>query len=273
MTAILSTTFLSLPQTRVLEAIGRFRCLTVALATRYLYEGKSDSAVEKAFSELTKSGYLEKVQFSQNHPGIWLLTAQGRNLLIAGGMDLGTRKHHREPDTYIFLTHALAANAAVIAAVTLPRSLVSLSVSGFLTEAELRRLFLPATPDGWVDLSIEGRPDPTWLEVDRGTETITMWRKKVAAIVGFYEGGRYAEVFGTRLLRVATFAPTEHRRDLLATWTKAELSAIGKASWADNFFFTACPASGESLEVFFGDHWVTAAGTFRPLFRGGNGHV
>jgi hypothetical protein len=265
------TPLLPRPQSELLQAVGRFRYLTKRLGTRLFYQPTSIEYVGELLKALTDAGYLGMFQFSRVDHGIWHLTERGRKLLRDHEFDPGPRGQDPSKYSYAFVEHTLAANEAVIAALTLPRSLTSVVVDGFFSEHELRRSFLRSAADGWVALRIDGRPEGLWIEADQGHVIQRDWREKVARIIAFYESGQYEETFGTGNLVVATFVPTDHRRDLLATWTAKELERLDRAAWKSFFYVTAAPLATEAVSLYFGEHWLTAEGEVQPLFRGGDG--
>src|SRR5512144_1412817 len=133
------------------------------------------------------------------------------------------------------MTHRVAAVDVLLAAALLCRD-YTVSCPRLLTERQLRhrpsKVVLPAAhgirlvaviPDGWFQLRVAtGDPYSIAVELDRGTEDQSAWRRKVAGYAAWAQGP-YRTAFDTDNLTIAVVTPTRERRDQLRSWTATSL--------------------------------------------------
>lgn len=113
--------------------------------------------------------------------------------------------------------------------------------------------WLPIRPDRFMILKIDGKVEPFFIEVDRGTESLTRIREKIRAYKSYYFSGRYAQRYrddsGHPLpsYRVLWIAPSDERRDNLCR--QALLENSPRMHW----FTTKAQASSSPLALI----WLT----------------
>ncbi len=127
---------------------------------------------------------------------------------------------HWKPDSLIttsqFLAHQRAVNAvflearykALPAGVTCKRWLnfkVPLSPS------------VPLVPDGYFEIIENGMVYPMFLEVDLGTETSTIWMRKIELYLKFAIGGEFEPLFEEKRFRVLVLLHSERRLQAIRT--------------------------------------------------------
>src|SRR5512144_281576 len=162
------------------------------------------------------------------------------------------------------MTHRVAAVDVLLAAALLCRD-YTVSCPRLLTERQLRhrpsKVVLPAAhgirlvaviPDGWFQLRVAtGDPYSIAVELDRGTEDQSAWRRKVAGYAAWAQGP-YRTAFDTDNLTIAVVTPTRERRDQLRRWTATSLRRDAM-NLSDVFLFTAASPVTTAPAGFFFD--------------------
>ncbi len=92
-------------------------------------------------------------------------------------------------------------------------------VDRWLSERDLRDCQLGIVPDGHVEYSLATGQFGAFLELDRGTETLDRWRRKVAAYTKLADSPRYRQLFNRTYFRVLAIAPSSMRLDHLCRVT------------------------------------------------------
>lgn len=148
---------------------------------------------------------------------VYTLTGSGyRFLAISREEPLPSRIRHTRTPGAAFLDHTLAVSDLYVQLIDTSRALPSLSVSRFVTEPDC---WFPTSngdwlrPDGYVVLDAGGYRDCWWVEVDRGSESLSRIRAKCRAYLDHATGG------GTGpdqvLPRVLFTAPEQRRMDAI----------------------------------------------------------
>jgi hypothetical protein len=252
----MTTYQLSRPEEKVLRAVGRYHYVTVPQITRLLFAKTSRTFSSALLAKLTEVGYLTMEKDGTR--GIWSLGTKGRHVLEDLGVPLLPRVRHKPQRTGRFWDHILSVNDALITCELYARTTPSIELAGMLHErafhrgparVELilsgKRISNPVAADGWVDLRVGGRQDCLWLEVDRDTEHIQEWIRKISSIIEYYGSGRYEDRFGTDRLTVLVIAvpktgkSAQRRMEELLGWTEELLRTLGKTQWGEYFLFTA----------------------------------
>jgi hypothetical protein len=70
-------------------------------------------------------------------------------------------------------------------------------------------------PDGYAEIDASGKTFSLFLEIDLGTETLTVWRKKVVEYLTYASSGLFASQFHQPTFRVMVVASTEGRMSSL----------------------------------------------------------
>ena len=72
-------------------------------------------------------------------------------------------------------------------------------------------------PDAFAELELDGPVRAVFFEIDRATETLRVWRKKIAAYLAFAASGAFADQFHHATFRVAVTTPSARRLESLRT--------------------------------------------------------
>jgi hypothetical protein len=254
---------LSGPDEAILRWVGYFGYLTVVQILRLLYEESSIAYVQKRLKRLVEDElpYLIRDRVPDKRiggstPYYYTLSTRGAKLIESLGIDVPRRKRPSEQRTLSFehIQHHLDTNDVHIAFL-LAEKAGQLTVTSSETEWQLRAREMRITPDAFLDVAFNQFRYPFAIELDRGTEVQAVWRRKVRAIVAWYEQP-YRSIFGTTSLTVLVVVAQggELRLKNLLHWTQAELTANGRGDYAALFQMTCTPVA--QREVFlFGDVW------------------
>jgi hypothetical protein len=90
---------------------------------------------------------------------------------------------------------------------------------GWQNDTALRPLQLGLIPDGHVEYLYRARQFGAFLEIDRGTEDLARWMRKVQAYLLLTKSDRYRAVFGRPFYRVLVIGESEVRLQNLRTTT------------------------------------------------------
>lgn len=275
------------PKRLVLEAVGRFQYLSNTQLTRYVYGSSVLKYVQDATSKLVKEQYLRKLYLPTLSPhgrprAFYCLSDTGYKCLGDPSLPLPPKFKDKQ-DRYrhgIFLLHFEASNDLMILACDWPRRDPRITISRFLTEAQIKKRRFPLRPDGWVEFQgVE--PATVMFELDRGTEAFEDWEKKIKNYSS-YVSGQYQQDYGvTHYPTIAVMVPAvpmspamptvmvPNRRRLttLLTWTKAILMRIGDYELGDQLYFASFdPVKTSSPQAFLAPIWVSLNGSHhQPL--------
>lgn len=125
-----------------------------------------------------------------------------------------------------FLEHQLAVNAIYVLLKYTPIPIPEVS---FGTWQWFRVPLSPTCaliPDGYVDLNTREGVQPMFLEVDLGTESLTVWRKKIRSYINLASSGQYEREFKRTRFRVLVIADTEIRAESIRHLISAHTSKI-----------------------------------------------
>jgi hypothetical protein len=113
-----------------------------------------------------------------------------------------------------FLGHQQAVNAVFIQAQfgSLPSGL---SCGRWMTFREPLSPSVPLMPDGYFELTQGGASHPMFLEVDLGTESSRVWKRKVELYLKLALGGEFERMFHQQRFRVLVIIHSERRMEAM----------------------------------------------------------
>jgi hypothetical protein len=88
------------------------------------------------------------------------------------------------------------------------------------------------TPDGYFELTANGTVRPMFLEVDLGTEALSVWQQKTASYLQLAVSGEFSKRFRQSQFRVLVVADSERR---LANIRATVLKSTDKIFWFATF--------------------------------------
>lgn len=104
---------------------------------------------------------------------------------------------------------------------------------------------VPLIPDGYFEICQSGTLLPMFLEVDLGTESSAVWRKKVELYLKLALGGEFERLFGEKRFKILVLLPSKRRLDSvrktiairteklfwLSTQEEVERQGLGSKVW------------------------------------------
>ena len=263
----------------LLQSVGRFGLITAEQLTRlHAPTPHGLRSVQRRLKRLVDAGLLLRLRAHPtprygSAPHVFALSSSGRSWVAGLGTPVPDyfrpSEERDKAGNVLYLAHALSVVDVLISAAALARDTQEVSLSRLKTERELKHQPLRVAPDptapehtvavipdAWFQLRVSGvGAYSIALELDRGTENISRWRTKTAALAA-WATGPYQEAFDTDNLTIAVVAPTPARRDSLAEWILAELTNRGQPDLRGIFLITCVdPVSTPPEELFFLPHW------------------
>lgn len=261
----------------ILKSLYTYYYLTAKQVCRLHYSPGSFTLVEKLLKELRDNEYVQwdflpvKRRFGSS-PAYYMLAKRGISYLRKLGFDVGILPYPSEKRELksLFIPHTISVNDVLIAANLLPRGVSAYSLAKMRHELFLKRTMKGSVvPDGWLDFRYGNEQICFWLEVDRGTEDVRVFRQKIKAMLTFAKM-QYQEMFQTPSITII-FATTagEPRYKHMLSWTEQTLTEMQQTHEADLFRFAAIPEGEVNPSwLFFEPLWTPPfADTPLPLLE------
>lgn len=283
----------SLTDDRILRSVYDLHFLTTIQIVRLHYSTSSSNYAGERLKRLASAGYLTtfpapRTSLAGKSALVYGVTTKAIRYLQDAGYDAGERRVRpsERPIGDQFTLHTLAVNDILIAATLLEQIRPEVSIAARRHERDLKhdagaRIVVGKTdasektyvvPDAWIEFRL-GAPGgkrlqrPVWLELDRGSENVRSFKRKIRGIVGYYEAGHYERIFGTRHISVAVAiagTPGPRSEELLSKrmkdvtrWIEEELSELDKAGWGSVFYIGAAEPGSEldPMTFFCAPRW------------------
>lgn len=215
----------------------------------------SQSTASFRLSRLYQHGFLERhflptVGGPASSPTIYTIGKQGIEVLKKEGFynEASKRKIPRKQLSPLFLEHTLAINDVRVA-VTVSTKQHGYVLEIWLDDVDLKvnydivvvssrdgnRREVSLIPDSYFVLRVPQGRACFFLEIDRGTETLSRFEEKVRAYEAYVRTGQYKERFGTRSLRILTVACSNKRLSRLLRCTLGyDISLLLKFTTLEN---------------------------------------
>ncbi len=210
---------------------------------------------------LTRAGLLNRFfvgTFSGGKKSLYALSRKGASLIGATGPILQRRR-----DTVLvgdrFVDHQMKINSVYLLIKHLPIQIAGLRCSGWLALKEPLTAASGLIPDGYFELASEVKTISCFLEVDLGTENLSVWKKKVEAYLAYAISRDFETQFRRSQFRVLVVTDSERRlhsiRALIAKRTD-------KIFWISSFDLI-------ERQSFWAPIWFRPIGNQpQPLFGG-----
>lgn len=174
---------------------------------------------------LTRAGLLNRcfiATLAGGKKSLYFLSRKGASLIGSAGPVL-----QRQKDTLLvgdrFVNHQLKINALILIIKCSPGLKGSIRCLGWLSFKKPLSASCGLIPDGYFELAIHDRTISSFLEVDLGTESLPVWKKKVEGYLGYALSGAFETQFRRAQFRVLIVTDTERRlrslRGLIAKHT------------------------------------------------------
>jgi hypothetical protein len=186
---------------------------------------------------LATAGYLRRVAVGTlrgGHKYLYALTRQGA---AAVQTPYGTvpLKSHAVIAGQPYLEHQLRLNALSVALRYHPIPHRDVSVRRWVTFTRPLDAQLPLIPDAYVELETPAGTRAMFVEVDLGTESLRVWRRKIDQYITLAVTGVFSRVFHHEQFRVLIIVPTPKR---LATVRACIAAVTPKLFWLTTFAAT-----------------------------------
>lgn len=267
-----------------MRLLAEYHYLTVSqLLTLRTLSKNSLSTEQPRLKKLTEQGYLIRrhVGRADGSPGnsqyVYTLSTKGQHALDDGAPEFSrVRKSVVSELSMPFMLHTLAMNDFCIAARLLPRFVPAITLAGWYHDLTLKRqpikVRMPlgkpyevtVIPDAWLDfrMTVPDRAKPVrrrcvLLELDRGSEHVSRYKNKVAALYAYAASDAYRQFYGTNLCLVA-FATTagDDRLFQMKQWCEQVVTELGIEEDANLYRYAAIPEGElDPQEVFCGEMW------------------
>lgn len=216
-------------QLKILILLNHYDRLTIRQLTRALGLMESNyTSIAPKLKALKEQELLDvvKVAITPGSPQltlVYFVSEKGRRVLRAEGIDTPARKAIKAPDpteqvSLTFWRHTLSVNDLFISLTQWARDNPDIEIE-MLTEIDIRRSkdFPVETgagnysPDGWIDLTVQGRGYAFALELENAQYSEGRWEGKLQKMLGFHQVSDAADHL--RFLIIA-MEGIEHRQQL-----------------------------------------------------------
>jgi Replication-relaxation len=284
----------SLTDDRILRSIYDFHFVTTQQLVRLHYSKSSHNYVRERLKGLVEAEYLmtfpaPRTSLAGKSALVYQLTVKAIRYLQQAGYDANDRRLRpsERPIGDQFTLHTLAINDVLIAARLLDQAEDDISTAAMRHERDLKRTasaHIPTgkddpsdektyvIPDAWVEFRLgkaggKRMQRPVWLEIDRSSENIRSFKRKIRGIVGYYEAGHYERIFGTKHISVAvavvqTIEGSVHgagskRIKDVTRWIEEELRELGEPGWNSVFYIGPLEDGNEldAIDFFLSPRW------------------
>ena len=177
---------------------------------------------------LTRAGLLRRY-FNGSIVGgriaIYTLSREGAALVGAPFRVLS-----RQPDQTLagdlFLQHQQGINRVYLAIKFQPKPAENIQLLRWLVFYEPIVQSIPLTPDGYGEIGTPQGSRAMFLEVDLGTEALTIWQGKIRAYLQLALSGEFPKRFQQPQFRVLVVAPSDRRLKNLRTLVASQTEKI-----------------------------------------------
>lgn len=208
---------------------------------------------------LTNAGLLRRffIGFSGARKALYALSPKG-----ALSADVPRRGPRRPQETMLvadyFTEHQLAINGVYCQLKFRPIPVPQAKFVNWLSFHEPLVPEINLIPDGYVEFSTPSGIDTSFIEVDLGHESLSVWREKGRRYLDLALSGKYERKFRQARFRVLVLAHSERK---LQSIRKAVAGVTEKIFW----FATLDAVRGDK---FFGPVWLRPVGNnYQPFFK------
>jgi len=190
----------------------------------------STSRANERLLKLTRAGLLKRFFLGTEaggRKGIYALSKKG-----AEAVNAPNRLIHRRSNSLLigdqFIEHQLLINSIWIQVKFRPVPVPDIQAVRFLTFPSILSKQTPLIPDGYFEISSPSGLHCMFCEVDRGTESLKVWDKKISLYLALAMSGEFQVLFKQSRFRVLVLAETERR---LNTLRRAVAKYTDKIFW------------------------------------------
>ena len=178
--------------------------------------------------KLTRAGFLRRFFLGTRAGGtkaIYSLSAKGARTVQIESR-LIQRKNNSLLVGDLFVEHQLAVNSIWIQAKFTAVPVPDVQFVRWLTFPTALSKSTPLMPDGYFELRSTSGMYCLFCEVDRGTESLKVWSKKISLYLQFATSGEFQTLFKQSRFRVLVAAVSERRLNILRRTTALHTEKI-----------------------------------------------
>jgi len=170
---------------------------------------------------------------------IYVLTERGAQLADVAYHGLWRRRSDELLVADFFVRHQLLVNDFYCALRYRPIPVPGVRFSRWIAFSKPLAAWLPLIPDGYFDLETPRGTGACFIEIDRGGESLTVWKEKVRNYLAFIDSEEPQRLFGQNRFRVLVVANSSRR---MLSIRRAVGSLTDRLFW-----FTECELKEEDL--------------------------
>jgi Replication-relaxation len=148
---------------------------------------------------LTKAGLLRRM-FTGRNKAVYLIPRTREQ-----------KPGHEESTGVLFVEHQLGINSIYLIIKYRPVPVQGANLQRWLSFSECVSKSIPLIPDGYFEFSLKGAIWPMFLEVDLGTERLSVWQKKIQVYLQLAISGEFDRIFMQKTFRTLIVVNTERR--------------------------------------------------------------
>jgi protein involved in plasmid replication-relaxation len=178
---------------------------------------KSTTRANDRLLKLTRAGFLRRFFLGTRAGGtkaIYSLSAKGAQVVQIEGR-LIKRKNNSLLVGDLFVEHQLAANSIWIEAKFTPIPVPDVQFVRWLIFPAALSKSTPLLPDGYLELKSTSGMQCLFCEVDRGTESLKVWSRKISLYLQLAASGEFQVLFKQGRFRTIVAVSSERRLNTL----------------------------------------------------------
>jgi Replication-relaxation len=204
----------------LLSALGQIRIVDRELA-KVIAGFHSNTRSNARLLTLTRAGFLNRFFLGTTAAGrkaIYTLTPKGAALIETQYRGI-KRKRDENLVGDLFVEHQLLIAELFVIAMcrNIPEARAHTRNWRTFPKPPVERA--PLIPDAYFEVNTQAGIRPQFLEVDRGTEILAIWKKKIDGYLQIAVSGNFTRIFGQAQFRVLIITLSERRLQNLRTQT------------------------------------------------------
>ena len=183
---------------------------------------------------LTRAGFLNRFfagTILGGRKGIYTFAPKAA-AIVDGPPTACPRKRNETLAGVLFLEHQMLVNSIYTTVKCRPIPLPGISLQLWRAFRQRLSSTVPIMPDGYFELEAPTGVRAMFLEVDLGTERLSIWRRKVRAYLHLAISGQFLKLFQQSQFRVLVVAMSDRR---LATIRQTVARLTDKIFWFSTF--------------------------------------
>jgi len=183
---------------------------------------------------LTRAGYLERTfigSIAHGRKAVYRLSPEGAAQAAADVGEAVPRRIGTGP-SQLFAEHQLLVNEVYLTVRHRPIPRAGVALVRWVSFREPLSRAVPLVPDGYFELAAAEMVRAAFVEVDLGTESLAVWKRKTRLYLNFAISGEFAQTFGQAQFRVLVVASSERRAEAIRAVVR---QTTDKVFWFSSF--------------------------------------